>query len=450
MRILIVGGGLVGSTLAEKLSRDGHDVCLVDCDAGRVREISETLDIHVIEGNGATAAVLRDAGIEEADLVVATSNSDEANMITGLLASALFRVARIVVRLRDTEHAEAFSLINQSNPNDHVCINPDEVAVDRIAALLAVPGAVDVVSFLEDEVRVAGFRIGPESDFVGLRVCDMNLLFADTPTLAVAIHRGEDEWIIPDGQEEIALGDLVYFAISRVHMEGVLTLVGVPKDKRRDVMIAGATPIGLELARRLDALDLHVVLIEEDRELAHEAAEELGNVTVIHGSFTSQHLLEEEDVDRVSTFVAVTHDHETNLVAGLLAKRLGAGRAVVLVDNPELVGLVGQVGIDAMISPRVLVIGLTLQHILGGHVRSVAQLLEDRIEVVEAEVDARSELAACRLAEAKLPKGVLVAAIQRGEQLLVPRGEDRVEPGDRVLLITTTENEPKLAQFLRS
>jgi trk/ktr system potassium uptake protein len=447
MQILIVGGGLVGSTLADKLSRDGHDVCVVDRDPAKVRELSDSLDVRVLEGNGATGPVLRKAGVHEADLVVATTDSDEANLITGLLASALFGVSRIVVRVHDADHAEAFSLINQGDPIEHVCVNPDAVSVDRIAALLAVPGAVDVVSFLEDRLHVAGFRIGEGSDFVGLRVSDMNLLFANTPTLAVAIHRSDD-WIIPHGGEMIEAGDLVYFAITREHMEGVLSLVGVHKDKRKDVMIAGASAIGLELARRLRGHHGRVVLIDEDEAAAQEACEALPDATVIRGSVTSQSLLEEEEISRVSTFVAVTPDHETNLVAGLLAKRLGAGRAVVLVDNPELVGLVGQLGIDAIISPRVLVIGLTLQHILRGGVRSVAQLLEDRIEVVEVEVAKGTALAAGTLSEIKLPRGVLVAALRRGDHLLVPRGSDRAEAGDRVLLITTTENEPRLARFL--
>jgi len=445
MQIVIVGGGLVGSTLADKLSRDGHDVCLIDSNPEKVRELAETFDVRVLEGNGATASMLRRAGIEEADLVVATSNSDEVNMVVGLLASALFQVSRIVVRLRDPNHDESFTLINQANPVDHVRVNPDDAAVDRIAALLAVPGAVDVVSFLEDRLLVAGFRINDQSDFVGLRVSDMNLMFADTPTLAVAIDR-RDDWIIPHGEEVIAVGDLVYFAISREHMEGVLELVGVLRDRRQAVMIAGASPIGLELARRLEKLEGRAILIEEDEAKARAASDELRNTTIIRGSVTSQGLLEEEDIGRVATFVAVTDEHETNLVAGLLAKRLGAGRAVVLVDNPELVNLVGQLGIDAIISPRVLVIGLTLQHILGVH--SAAQLLEDRIEIVEVVVDKTSALTRGTLSEVKLPRGVLVAALRRGETLLVPRGSDRAEPGDRVLLITTTENEPLLARFL--
>jgi trk system potassium uptake protein TrkA len=447
MNIAIVGAGRVGQTLAEKLARDGHDVCLIEADSTKVRALSETLDVRLIEGNGATAPILRRAGVEKANLVVAVTDHDEANMVVGLLASFAFNVPRILVRLRDADHAEGFDLIGQDHPGEHVWVNPDVAAVDRIASLLEVPGAVDVVSFMDGELVVAGFRIGAKSDFVGVRVSDLNLLFAATPTLAVAIHRNDD-WIIPHGGEEIAVRDLVYFAIAREHLDDVLPLVGAPKDKRSTIMIAGAGPIGLELARRLEAGDVRTVLIESDKQLAQEASEQLSDALVVKGSATDQALLEEEDIDRVSTFVAVTPDHETNLVGGLLAKRLGAGRAVVLVDNPALVDLVGEIGIDAIISPRVLVIGLALQHIRGGRVRTVAQLLEDRIEIVEAEVGKRSTLAKGTLSEIKLPRGVLVAALKRGDRLLVPRGADQAEPGDRVLLISTAENASKLADFL--
>ena len=447
MNIVIVGGGLVGSALSEKLSHDGHDVCLLDRDHDLVRKISDSLDIRALQGNGATAPDLRRAGVEEANLVVASTDSDEANMVVGMLSAFVFGVPRIVVRLRDAGHAEGFAFIAQDQPAERVWVNPDQVAVDRIAALLEVPGAMDVVSFMEGNLLVAGFRIRASSDFAGMRVSDMNLLFAATPTLAVAIHR-RDDWIIPHGGEEIAEGDLVYFAISREHLDDVLSLVGVPKDKRNNVMIAGASPIGLELARRLGQANVPVVLVEEDEELAHSASEDLGDTLVIRGLATDPDLLEEEGIDQLSTFVAVGDDHELNLVAGLLAKRLGAGRALVLVDNPGLVDLVGEIGIDAIISPRLLVIGLALQHIRGKRVRSVAQLLEDRIEIVEAEVVKGSRLTRGTLSDLKLPRGVLVAAVRRGERLLVPRGSDHAEPGDRVLIITTTENAPKLGDFL--
>jgi trk system potassium uptake protein TrkA len=447
MNILIVGGGLVGSTLAAKLAHDGHDVTLVETESAKVRDLQTRLDVQLVEGNGATAPVLRRAGVEETDLLVATTDSDEANMTVGLLATGLFHVGRVVVRLRDPGHAEGFQLLSRGRPDSHVRLNPEAAAVDRIFSLLEVPGAVDVVSFLGGRVVLAGFRISPASDFAGLLLSHMQLLFPATPTLVTAIQR-DDEWIIPHGDEEIRAGDLIYFSIAREELRDVASLVGAAADDRRHVMIAGASRIGLEVARRLEAAGMETVLIEADAALARRAEEVLERTVVIHGQVTDRTLLEEEDIERVATFVAVTPDHEVNLVSSLLAKRLGAGRAFALVDNPALANLIGDVGIDAVISPRLLAVGLILQHIRRGRVRSVAALLEDKVEAIEAEAVPGSRLTSGPLAAVGLPRGAIVAAALRGDRLLLPRGADRVEPGDRVLVITTTEKAPRLDAFL--
>lgn len=445
--IVIVGGGLVGQALAGRLSADGSDVALVESDPVTARDLAETLDVDVVEGNGSLASVLRRAGIETAGLLVASTDSDECNVVAGLLAVQLFHVPRVVLRIRDPGHEETFKLVSGAKPGDHVVVNPDAAAVERIATLLEVPGALDVITFMDGDLLVVGFRIGLSSDFAGLRVSDMRLLFADTPTLVVAIHRVGD-WLVPDGEEEIHAGDLVYFAIERNSLKDVLSLVGVPQDTRRRVMIAGASNIGLSLARRLEARDMRVCVIEADAERAQKAAAELESATVIHGHATDQALLEDEEIERVSTFVAVTRDHEGNLVSGLLSKRLGAARAFVLVDNPALVTLVGDVGIDAIISPRSLSIGLTLQVIRGQGVRSGAALLGDQIEIMEIEVIGGGRLTSGPLMEVGLPRGVLVAALRRGKELVVPQGSDRVQPGDRVLLITASRLASRVSEYL--
>lgn len=447
MRIVIVGGGLVGETLADKLARDGHDISLIEHHGPTARALDERLDVQVVKGNGAKAPVLRAAGIEEAELVVAMSNSDETNMIVGLLAASLFRVSHIVVRLRDPEHMEGFSLVSREHPFEHVCVDPEAAAVERIDALLGVPSALDVVEFMDGKLLMVAFQIGPESDFVGQPVAFMTLAFAGTPALVAAIDRAGD-WVIPDGSEEIRARDIVYFAIPREHLEDLASLVGVREDRRRTVMVAGASRIGLELARRLEGREGRVVLIEQDPDLARNAAAELDRTLVVQGRVTDRNVLVEEDIDRVATFVAATPDHEINLVAGLLAKRLGAARAFALVDNPALVNLIGDIGIDAIISPRLLAIGLTLQHIHGAGVRSVAPLLEDRVEVVEAEAVRGSPITQAPIGEVGLERGILIAALRRGDALLLPTGEDRVEEGDLVLMIATTDQAPKVARYL--
>jgi trk system potassium uptake protein TrkA len=447
MTIVIVGGGLVGSTLAEKLSRDGHDVALVEASAPLIRDLSERLDAQVVHGNGSTAAVLREAGIEKASLVVATTASDEVNMVVGLLAADRFKVPRTVVRLRDPDHAESFARLCEGRDGEHVVVNPEAAAVDRILSLLEVPGALDVVSFFDDQLLVAGFRIAEKSELAGLLVSHIDLLFAGTATLVAAIHRADD-WIIPHGEEEIRAHDLVYLAFPRRELEAILALIGAKESKGQHVMVAGAGRFGIELAQRLEGHTQRVVLIEEDPDRARDAAEQLGEALVVRGALTDQEVLDEEEIDRVSTFVACSDDNETNLVAGLLAKRLGARRAFALIDVPGLAELIGEIGIDAVISPRLLAIGLTLQHIRGAGVHSVAALTEDRIEIVDADAVAGARMTSGTLREVELPRGVLLAALRRGEELLLPSGDDRVEPGDEMLFITTTEQAPKLAAYL--
>jgi trk system potassium uptake protein TrkA len=275
----------------------------------------------------------------------------------------------------------------------------------------------------------------------------MRLLFASTPTLVAAIQRNR-EWVVPGGMEEIRAGDLVYFAVPRPLLWDVLSLVGVQEDTRNRVFIAGATAIGIALARRLHAQNLNVVLMDADPDAAQRAADLLEGVLVIRGRATDRAQLEDEGIENVAAFVAVTPDHEINLVAGLLARRLGAGRAMALVDNPALISLVGDIGIDAIISQRLLTIGLTLQHIRGGHVRSGAALLGDEVEVIEVEAVGGSRLTAGPLKDVKLPAGVLVAALRRGEELLIPQGSDQIQAGDELLIIATSKLAAQFPRYL--
>jgi trk system potassium uptake protein TrkA len=455
VRIVIVGGGLVGSTLGSRLSAGGHDVVVVERHEESARRLTSGLDIQVIEGNGTTARVLREAGIERADVVVATTESDESNMVVAMLAATLFEVPRLLVRLRDPGHEEGFAQVAREREADYRSVNPDAAAVDRIVALLDVPGALDVVRFMDGELLVAGFRIHEGSDLAGLTVSHMALLFANAPTLVVAIERGA-RWIVPHGEEEIRARDIAYFAIARSDLADVVSLVlgesaaaRARAARRPRVHVAGATRIGLDLARRLESEEVDVVLIEEDPARARAAAEAVPQALVVQGRPTDQALLEEEEIELASTFVAVTPDYEDNLVAGLLARRLGAGRAFALVDNPDLVHLIGDVAIDAIISPRLLAVSLALQHIRGGQVRTVAALLEDRIEVIEADAAADSPITRRTLKELGLPRGTLVAALRRGGRILVPRGGEKVEPGDRVLVVTTTDHVGRVGELLQ-
>lgn len=447
MHVIVVGGGLVGSSLAEKLAGDGHDVVLIEQDRELVRELDDRLDVQTIRGNGATMPVLLEAGIERCDLLLATTDSDEANMVVALVGASIFHVPKVVARLRDPGHEESFRLIAAETGGERMSINPDEAAVERILSLMPVPGAVDVVPFFAGRLLVAGFVIRPGSDFAGLMLSHLRLLFPATPMLVVAIRR-DGEWRVPHGEDEILANDLVYFAMDPDELENVLVLLGLRRGVERRVMIAGATRVGIMLAQRLEDAKIPVTLLDSNRAACEYAAATLEKTIVVHGSATNREMLLEEGADRVESFVACTDDHEENVVACLLAGRMGAAHTFALVDNPALGGLVGELDIDAIISPRLLSVGLALQFARKGRVTAVAALMEDEVEAIEVEATTDSRLVRSPLVELGLPRGVLVAALQRRGEVVVPAGSDQVTPGDRVLLVTTNENTARLDAFL--
>lgn len=447
MRAIVVGGGLVGSTLAAKLAADGHDVVLVERNRELLSSLAESLDVQTIAGNGATVSVLREAGIESCDLLLATTDSDEANMVVALVGSALFGVPRVVARLRDPGHEASLGAIAAEVAGRRLAVNPDVAAVERILSLLTVPGAADVVPFFDDHLLVAGFPVSASSDFNGLLLSHLSLLFPATPMLVVAIRR-DGTWLIPHGEDEIRAGDLVYFAMDPRELDNVLALLGETGRREGRVMVVGATRIGVELARRLEAQGVAVVLLDRRRPDCEAAAAVLGESLVVHGSATDRELLEAEGAERAAGFVACTDDHEENIVACLLAKRVGAAHTFALVDNPALAGLMDAVGVDSVISPRLLSVGLALQFARRGRVTAVANLMEETVEAVEAVAQAGSRLVGAPLQQLGLPRGVLVAALERGGRLLVPRGPDRIEPGDKVLFITTIDTAHRLDPFL--
>ena len=449
MRVIVVGGGLVGSTLAEKLAGDGHDVVLVEQSRELIVDLNENLDVQTIRGNGATIPVLMRAGIENADLLLATTDSDEANMVVALVGSVIFKVPRVAARLRDPGHEEGFRRIAREPGGERVAINPDMAAVEKILSLLPVPGAVDVVNFFGGKLLIAGFHIKPTSEFAGLLLSHLRLLFPATPMLVVAIRRN-GTWRVPFGDDEIKAGDLVYFVMDPGELDNVLVLLGQHRGVDRRVMIAGATRIGVNLARRLEKKGVPVTLIEKDREACERAAAELGDTLVIHGSATQRELLREEGAERVDGFVACTDRHEENVVACLLAGKMGAPHTFALVDNAALSGLVGELNIDAIISPRLLSVSHALHFARKGRIKSVAALLEDSVEVFEVEAAEGSRLVSRPLKELGLSRGILIAAVQHGERIYIPGGDDQIQPGDQVIVAAATEVASKLDDVLEA
>jgi trk system potassium uptake protein TrkA len=439
----------VRSSLAAKLAGDGHDVVLVEQSRELITDLNERLDVQTICGNGATIPVLMKAGIENAELLLATTDSDEANMVVALVGSVIFKVPRVAARLREPGHEEGFRRIAREPGEERVAINPDLAAVEKILSLMPVPGAVDVVSFFDTKLLIAGFHIKPDSEFAGLLLSHLRLLFPATPMLVVAIRR-DGRWRVPFGDDEIQAGDLVYFAMDPCELDNVLVLLGLHRGQERRVMIAGATRIGVALAKRLEEKGVPVTLFDDDRADCDRAAADLDDTLVVHGSPTDRELLREEGADRVEGFVACTDRHEENVVSCLLAGRMGSAHTFALVDNAALSSLIGDLGIDAIISPRLLSVSLALHFARKGKIKSVAALLEDSVEVFEVEAAEGSKLVSRPLSELGMPRGILMVAVQRDERIFIPGGNDRIEAGDQVIVAATAEMASRLDDVLEA
>ena len=437
----------MGSTLAARLARDGHDVVLIEQSATRVGRLSEQLDAQVLSGNGASVETLRRAGIADCQTLFACTASDETNMVVSFVASAIFGVPQVVARLREPDSEHTFQTLVDTFSGDQVSVNPERAAVEKVLSLLPVPGAMDVSPFLDGRLLIAGFRVAPDSDFAGLLISHLRLLFPHTPVLVVAIRRG-DHWRVPHGEDEIQAGDLVYFALDRDEMHNVLSLLGNRPTQERRVIVAGASRIGLLLAQRLEDQGVPVTLLDHRPDACISAAEALRHAMVVEGSPTDQQLLEEEGTDHTAAFVACTENHQSNLVSCLLARRLGAAHTFALVDDPALAPMVGELGIDAVISPRLLTVGLALQFFRRGRIRAAAALLEDHVEVVEVDLEAASPLTRGPLRELALPRGVLVAAVGYNGALLLPRGDAQLPVGGRAVLVSSSEHARDLDAFL--
>ncbi|MDH3285369.1 MAG: Trk system potassium transporter TrkA [Acidobacteriota bacterium] len=434
-RIVIVGAGIVGLTSGQRLSRDGHDVVIVELDEETAREITDRLDVQVLVGNGCSIDVLREARLDQADLLLAVTDSDEVNMITALVAGAAFQVETKVIRLRSPEYLQNINELSKNWPGKTFGITPTQVAASRITSLLGVPHAADVARLLDGRVIVAGFRVQRGCPLLGKDMATLRQIFPDDRFLVAAIYR-DGNAILPRGDTELLQGDTAYFSTVPEQLPQVVRLMGHTFDAEERIVIGGGGHIAQRVARELVQRDLSIVIIRRDRDGAEKQAIELPEALVLHGSLTDEAMLLEAGVDRATSFIGATEDQETNLLASVLAKRIGVAREITLVDNPAYVSLAESLGIDAVVSPRLAAVSEILRFVRGAHFEQVASLPHEMIEVAVVEVDESSPLTGRPIKDLKLPRGVLITAVVTEEQVIIPGGNDSVPAGSRVVLFT--------------
>jgi trk system potassium uptake protein TrkA len=349
MKIIIVGAGEVGFHIAQKLSEENQDVFLIDKDPAQIKRVTENLDVQAMLGSGTSPNMLRTAGIMDANLMVAATDSDEVNLIACLLARHMNQYVLKVARLRNPEYLEEKELFSKGLLSVDQIINPESVMVETIRNLMLVPEASDVIDFVDGQIKLIGITIKPDSPFANRKLLSFKEMEGNV--LVGAIVRGEQVFI-PHGEDEILPNDLIYMVVRSNEFSQILQLLEIKNETLKRVIIVGAGETGTALATVLDQTNISVKIIEKDNQKCTSLAEKLEKVIVIHGDGTDKDLLQEENVGDVDFMVALTGDEEVNVLISLQAKGLGAKKTITRINKLSYIPIVSAIGIDAVVSSR--------------------------------------------------------------------------------------------------
>jgi trk system potassium uptake protein TrkA len=442
MKVIVCGAGQVGSNIARHLAMENNDVTVVDQSSELVRKISDTLDVKGVVGQASRPDVLEQAGLEDADLLIAVTYSDEVNMIACQVAHSLFDVPTKIARVREQAYLEPMwaNLFSRDHMPIDVIISPEMEVARAVARRLRVPGAFEMIPLVDDKVKLLGVRCEDDCPLVNTPLRQLTKLFPDLNIVIVGIMR-DNKAIVPTSDDQMEPGDEVYFVVDSDQINRAMAAFGHEERTARRLLIFGGGNIGLSLAQEIEReMDwVKIKIIESAKNRAEHIASILDTTMVLQGDVLDQEILDEANVAETETVVALTNDDETNILASLLAKRYGCGRAITLINKGAYEPLISSLGIDVVVSPRNITVSTILQHVRRGRIHSVHTLREGFGELIEAEALETSDLVGKPLREVNLPSGVLLGAIVRGGEMICPGGDTVVQTKDRIVLFAAAE-----------
>lgn len=458
MKILVIGAGTVGQTLAGKLSREGHDVIVLDTVSHHLRQLEEYYDLQTVSKNALDVDTLRHVGVEEADLVIAVTDSDATNVMVCHLASKMGAKKR-VARIRSAGIFDDSSIVTDESLGINQTIFPEKMASNEIHRLLLKPYAVQAFEFLGHQVEVLEIAVDPGHKLVGMTMVDLPML-SKFPFRVAAIKRGSRAFI-PGPGDPIASGDHIFVTALASQIREVITNIGFNINPIEKVFIYGGTSVGMDVARSLEESSIQVVIVEPSRKRTKEMAFDLNNALVLHGEGTDANLLEGEGVSSAEVFVAVTNDENSNLLSCLLAKKLGVGKTISLVTKPDFVPLISQLNIDSVVSQRLMSINQIMLYVRRGNIVSVDELVEAQVQALEFRVTKRTLIIDCQIGseefQNEFPAGCLIGGLSRvasnadsGQPVResqIVDGETVLEINDRVVVFCSEDKVPELEAF---
>lgn len=435
MKIIILGAGQVGGSLAESLANERNDITVIDTNAELLHELADRLDIKTITGHGSYPNILREAGADDADMLIAVTSSDETNMVACQVAFTLFRTPTKISRIRSGYYLKQPELFkNDAFPID-VLISPEQVVTNYIRRLMEYPGTLQVVDFAEQKVQLVAVKAYAGSPLVGRAIHHIKEHLPNVETRVAAIFR-RNKGIEPRGDTVIEADDEVFFIAAKDNIRKMILELRREEDAYRRVMIVGGGNIGYKLAKALEGKYL-LKVIEQNEKRAHFLSENLEQAVVLLGNATDKELLEEENIETTDIFCALTNDDEVNIMSSLLAKRLGARKVMTLINKGAYVDLVQGGMIDVAISPSQITIGSLLTHVRRGDIVNVHSLRRGAAEAIEAIAHgdaSSSQVVGRKIKDIRLPQGTTIGAIVRGEEVIMASSEVVIETNDHVIL----------------
>jgi trk system potassium uptake protein TrkA len=452
MKILILGAGQVGSSAAYHLSREeANEVTVVDMRPDVLRELQDRLDIRTVVGHAAHPEVLTRAGANDADIVVALTDSDETNMVACQVAYTMFHTPTKIARIRAAEYMSANKLFTQDAIPIDVRISPEQLVCEYVEQLILYPGATQVLDFADGRVRLVGVMADRDGLLVGQRIATLKEHIPNTEGRIAAIYRGGLA-MLPDGDTVIQEGDEVFFIADRKDIRVFMSEIRRLEDPVRRVVIAGGGNIGVRLALALEQTN-QVKIIERDPKRARQISEQVNKAIVLVGDAADEELLLEENVDNVDVFCALTNSEEANILSSMLAKRLGAHKVMALINRPSYVDLVESGSIDIAISPQQVTIGSLLAHVRRGDVVKVHSLRRGAAEAIEAiahGTEDTSKVVGRPIEQLDLPKGTAIVALVRKDEVIIAHHDTVIESDDHVIMFMTDRRKiDKLEQLFQ-
>ncbi|SEH89325.1 Trk system potassium transporter TrkA [Pseudomonas fuscovaginae UPB0736] len=435
MKIIILGAGQVGGTLAEHLASEANDITVVDTDGERLRNLGDRLDIRTVQGRASFPTILRQAGADDADMLVAVTNSDETNMVACQVAHTLFHTPTKIARVRESAYLTRNELFdNDAIPVD-VLISPEQVVTNYIKRLIETPGALQVIDFAEGKAQLVAIKAYYGGPLVGQQLRQLREHMPNGDTRVAAIFR-RDRPIMPRGDTVIEADDEVFFIAAKAHIRAVMSEMRRLDESNKRIVIAGGGQIGERLAEAIESR-YQVKIIEMNAARCRQLSDTLDSTVVLQGSASDRDLLMEENINDADLFLALTNDDEANIMSSLLAKRMGAKKVMTIINNPAYVDLIQGGDIDIAISPQLATIGTLLAHVRRGDIVSVHSLRRGAAEAIEAIAhgDMNSSKVIGRAIEnIALPPGTTIGAIIRDEEVLIAHDDTVIQAGDHVIL----------------